>query len=229
LGAPAVTEANLRDVVDELVSEYGLTAQQASFDHRDVVRAWCEALPAGTKVTLEALEDLADVVECDERVIRVVDGRAQLAERQRLERADGRVTAAAMRERRWSTTEMLEIERRLPVNADPASVVTGAGGVPAATVERVLAARLDLVDEQAAMARELTTSGRAVDVVVGRAGAGKTYALPRRRRSGGTPVTGLWVWGSRPGPHTSSSPPPGSTPRRWPGSSSTSTRPQRGS
>jgi conjugative relaxase-like TrwC/TraI family protein len=175
--APAVTEDHLRDVVDELVSEHGLTAQQASFDHRDVVRAWCEALPPGTKVTLEALEDLAEVVEWDERVIPVVDGRAQLAERQRLERADGHVTAAAISERRWSTTEMLEIERRLLAAAGSASAVTGAGGVPTATVERVLAARRDLADEQAAMVRQLTTSGRAVDVVVGRAGTGKTYAL----------------------------------------------------
>ena len=79
-GAPAVTEDDLRAAVDEMVSEHGLTSQQASFDHRDVVRAWCESLPAGTKVTLEALEDLADVVESDERVIQVVDGRALLSE-----------------------------------------------------------------------------------------------------------------------------------------------------
>ena len=59
-----------------------MTPRQASFDHRDVVRAWCESLPAGTKVTLEALEDLADVVESDERVIQVVDGRALLSEQQ---------------------------------------------------------------------------------------------------------------------------------------------------
>jgi len=52
----------------------------------DVVRAWCESLPAGTKVTLEALEDLADLVESDDRVMRVVDGRALLRERRVLER-----------------------------------------------------------------------------------------------------------------------------------------------
>jgi hypothetical protein len=59
-----------------MVSEHGLTSQQASFDHRDVIRAWCESLPAGTGVTLEALEDLADVVESDERVIRWSTGGA---------------------------------------------------------------------------------------------------------------------------------------------------------
>jgi conjugative relaxase-like TrwC/TraI family protein len=177
-GAPTVTENHLRDVIDEMISEHGLTAQQASFDHRDVIRAWCEALPTGTKVTLEALEDLADAVERDERVVRIVDGRAQLTEGQRLERADGQVTTQGLRERRWSTVEMLELERRLLVNATgSAETATGAGEVTGAEVERALASRVNLGDEQAAMVRQLTTSGRAVEVVVGRAGTGKTYAL----------------------------------------------------
>ena len=176
-GAPAVTEDDLRAAVDEMVSEHGLTSQQASFDHRDVVRAWCESLPAGTKVTLEALEDLADVVESDERVIQVVDGRALLSERQRVERPDGHVTGPGLRERRWSTTDMLEVERRLLADAGPAGAGCGSGAIPAVVVERALASRRDLAGEQAAMVRRLTTSGDAVEVVVGRAGSGKTYAL----------------------------------------------------
>jgi conjugative relaxase-like TrwC/TraI family protein len=172
---PEVTEDHLRYVIDELVSERGLTAHQASFDHRDLVRAWCEALPAGTQVTLAALEDLADIVACDARVVAVVDGRAQLADHQKLERADGRITAPAVEDRRWSTTEMLEVERQLLADANgPAGA---AGQVRAGPVEQALESRTDLADEQAAMVRHLTTSGRPVDVVVGRAGTGKTYAL----------------------------------------------------
>jgi hypothetical protein len=176
-GAPPVTENDLRAGIDEMVSEHGLTSQQASFDHRDVLRAWCEALPAGTKVTLEALEDLADVVESDERVIRVVDGRALLSERQRVQRPDGHVTGPGLHERRWSTTDMLEIERRLLADAGAAGAGFGSRAIPAVVLERALASRRDLVGEQAAMVRRLTTSGDAVEVVVGRAGSGKTYAL----------------------------------------------------
>jgi hypothetical protein len=175
--APAVTENDLRAAVDEMVSEHGLTSQQASFDHRDVVMVWCESLPAGTKVTLEALEDLAGVVESEARVIRVVDGRALLSESQRIERSDGHVTGPGLRERRWSTTDMLEIERRLLADAGPAGAGCGSGAIPAGVVERALASRQDLEGEQAAMVRRLTTSGEAVEVVVGRAGSGKTYAL----------------------------------------------------
>jgi conjugative relaxase-like TrwC/TraI family protein len=176
-GAPAVAEDDLRGAVDAMVSEHGLTSQRASFDHRDVVRAWCESLPAGTKVTLDALEDLADVVESDERVIPVVDGRALLTERSALERPDGQVTGPGLWERRWSTTDMLEVERRLLADAGPAGADCGAGAIPTAVVEQALASQRDLAGEQAAMVHRVTTSGDAVEVVVGRAGSGKTYAL----------------------------------------------------
>jgi TrwC relaxase/AAA domain len=176
-GAPAVTENDLRGAIDEMVSEHGPTSQPASFDHRDVVRAWCESLPAGTKVTLDALENLADVVETDKRVIRVVDGRALLSERHRAERPDGQMTGPGPREWRWSTTDMLAVERRLLADARSAGAGCRSGAIPTAVVERAQDSRRDLVGEQAAMVRRLTTSGDAVDVVVGRADSGKTYAL----------------------------------------------------
>jgi conjugative relaxase-like TrwC/TraI family protein len=175
-GAPQVDDGHLRDVIEELLSERGLTAQQASFDHRDVIRAWCVSLPAGVKVTLAALEDLADVVESDTEVVPVVDGRASLAGNQLLPRPDGGVTAPAVGERRWSTTDMLAVERRLleAVGNEERPV---AGMVDPATVDQALGKRPELAAEQAAMVRQLTTSGSPVEVVVGRAGTGKTYAL----------------------------------------------------
>ena len=43
------------------------------------------------------------------------------------------------------------------------------------TIEAVLAARPELSDEQAAMVRGLAASGDGLQVVLGRAGSGKTY------------------------------------------------------
>ena len=178
LGRPGVhvAEQGVQDIVDEMVSPVGLTAQQASFDHRDVIRAWCAALPPGTEVTLDRLEQLAALLETDARVVPVVDGRRRLRAGTALVGAGGEVTGATAGEGRWSTTEMLDVEGRLlTTNATPAG--RAPGRVRAEVVEAVLEQRLDLAGEQAAVVRRLTTSGNALELVVGRAGSGKTYAL----------------------------------------------------
>ena len=56
-----------------------------------------------------------------------------------------------------------------------------AGVVDTEVVEAVLAERPGTAEEQAAMVRRITGSGAGVDVVVGKAGAGKTYALDAAR------------------------------------------------
>jgi conjugative relaxase-like TrwC/TraI family protein len=174
--AVQVTERHLDDAVDVMVSPVGLTAHQATFDHRDVIRAWCEALPVGTKATLDALEDLADVVESDPRVVTVLDGRPTPRDVHAVVAADGKLTTEVAVERRWTTTEMLDVERRLLAAGGHLSDGPR-GRVNAQTVEALLAERQDLAPEQAAMVRRVTTSGQGLELVVGRAGAGKTYAL----------------------------------------------------
>src|SRR5205085_65276 len=92
---------------------------------------------------------------------------------------------------RFTTIEMLHVERSLLTTAI-ASRHSDAGIVAPATVDDHLSARPDLTDEQADMVRTLTTSGDGVDVVVGRAGTGKTYALAAAadiwRAAGYTPI-----------------------------------------
>ncbi|MBW3643395.1 MAG: relaxase domain-containing protein, partial [Actinobacteria bacterium] len=193
--APCVTPAHLETIVDELVGPTGLTCEQASFDRRDVVRGWCGALPAGAGVDLEALEELAEGFLEEDRVVAVLDSRARLAPRQVLRTAEGRVTTAVAVERRWSTAEMLSVERRLLERAE-ASRGVGAGQVAEAVVNQRLAASPSLSAEQAAMVRTICGSGDAVEVVVGRAGTGKTYALAAAAsvwRAGGYRPIGLAI------------------------------------
>jgi ATP-dependent exoDNAse (exonuclease V) alpha subunit len=76
----------------------------------------------------------------------------------------------------WTTPEILELERRTVA----AAIVgrSGAFGVAdAAAVEAAVSVRPSLTDEQAAMIRRLTLSGNGLDIVVGRPGSGKTFAL----------------------------------------------------
>jgi ATP-dependent exoDNAse (exonuclease V) alpha subunit len=57
------------------------------------------------------------------------------------------------------------------------------GLVPKATVERAIAKRPRMTDEQAEVVRRLTGDGAAVAVVVGQAGTGKTFALAAAREA----------------------------------------------
>src|SRR5206468_2999479 len=78
--------------------------------------------------------------------------------------------------RRYSTPEMLNLERRLVDDAherkDQAVALADA-----ATVERAIGDRPLLADEQADLVRSLTLSGDGVQIVRAAAGTGKTYAL----------------------------------------------------
>jgi conjugative relaxase-like TrwC/TraI family protein len=173
--APTVRPRDLDAMADEMLSSRGLTQEHASFDRRDVMRGWCASLPGGARVDLETLEELVEGVLEDTRVLPVLDSTSRLSERQVLRRADGMVTTAVAVERRWSTAEMLAIEERVLERAERSTGV-GVAVVDEELVERACAGGL-LSDEQQSMVRTLTTSGNGVDVVVGRAGTGKTYAL----------------------------------------------------
>ena len=109
-----------------------------------------------------------------------------------IRRSDGRVVRADGGEARYSTPELLALEQRLLTQA----VARQDAGVAVAStdqVETALRRRPSISDEQAAMVRRLLTSGAGVEVVVGKAGAGKTFALDAARdawHSAGVSVVG---------------------------------------
>ena len=160
-----------------LVGVEGLTGGASSFSRRDVIRAWCGRLPRGGEV--RRVEGLADGVLRSEAVVALAVGVGLGAT---VRRADGRVMRADPTERRYSTPEMLRIERRL-IDTAVRRVDAGVGVATQAALEEAIVARPTLGSEQAEMVRVLTTSGQGVEVVVGRAGTGKTYALDTAREA----------------------------------------------
>ena len=74
-------------MADELAAPDGLTARASTFTRRDVVRAWCDRLPAGG--------DVAQVIR----------------------RVDGRVVSADTDEPRYSTPELLALEQGVVAGA----------------------------------------------------------------------------------------------------------------
>lgn len=92
------------------------------------------------------------------------------------------MTRATAEERRHSTPEMLATERRL-IEGALARRGEGAGVVEEHTVDAALGRRPSLGGEQAEMVRRLTRDGDGVQVVAGKAGAGKTFALDAAREA----------------------------------------------
>jgi conjugative relaxase-like TrwC/TraI family protein len=127
-----------------------VTESDAYFTRGDIVRSVATGATQGA--TLDQIEAKVDEYLSSANAVELVEGRI------------------------WTTPEILELER-----STVAAAVAGRGGrmavVDAGTVEAAVAARPSLSDEQREMIRSLTQSGDAVQLVVGRAGAGKTFAL----------------------------------------------------
>ena len=101
---------------------------------------------------------------------------------------------AARNARRYTTGEMLATEVAV-LTAAAAGRCAGVGLADPDDVAAALAAR-ELSTEQQAMVRRVATSGAGVEVIVGKAGAGKTSALAAAAeawRAGGVPVLGTAV------------------------------------
>jgi conjugative relaxase-like TrwC/TraI family protein len=179
----------------ELAGRNGLTRARSSFTRRDVQQAWCEQLPAGAPVDVALLERLADqFLESDDAIVLAVGEPASVRDTV-LKRRDGRMVRALPDERRYSTRSLLRAEERLMRRALQGRDAGVGLAAPEAT-ERAIAARPTLSAEQEEIVRRLAGDGDAVAVVVGVAGAGKTFALAAAREAweaSGTPVIGAAV------------------------------------
>ena len=176
----AIDEQQVAQVEKRLAGPEGLTRQRASFNRRDVVQAWCEQLPQGAEVPL--VEDLAERLATSTKVVALATDIRGLARADVIRRADGRLVPATADERLFSTPELLALERRILDHADRTGLAA-CGTVAPENLERLLTSRPELSGEQAAMVRRLCGEGVPVAVVVGKAGAGKTFALDAARQA----------------------------------------------
>jgi conjugative relaxase-like TrwC/TraI family protein len=148
------------DVGPDLLGPGGLCANAATFDRRDVLQQIAARHGPGI--------DAADALDAAGRLL----ARADVVP----------LSAVGRREPRYTTMAQLEMEAALVAMA--ARRNTGrAGVVDPAVVERAIADRPSLSGEQAGMIRSLTGSGAGIEVVVGRAGSGKTFALDAARQA----------------------------------------------
>jgi conjugative relaxase-like TrwC/TraI family protein len=149
---------DLADVADELSSAHGVTKQASTFDRRDVLREWASAHREGASV--ERLERLADRWVASPHTVPVNDGTGR-------EHLGGA---------RYSTPEMLEVERRL-VQTGMDRQDAGVARATRTALAEAVAGEPTISEEQTEMVREITRSGDGVQVVRAAAGTGKTFAL----------------------------------------------------
>jgi conjugative relaxase-like TrwC/TraI family protein len=156
-GRPA-TRTQLDAALTALAGPAGLTEQASTFTRADVVDALAKRLPVAPSAQ-EAL------TQAEEAADRFLEERAVRVARDRRLGVD-----------RFSTPELLELERRL---VDGATQRTGERCVVVRPeiVRQVLDRHTTVGEDQAAMVRDLTQGGDGVAVVVGRAGSGKTWTL----------------------------------------------------
>jgi conjugative relaxase-like TrwC/TraI family protein len=152
-GDQGPSEALVARVFDHLAGPEGLTAQASTFAREGMITALGAGLVGATRQELEAL-----------------------ASRFLAERAVSVVADRALEERRWTTPELLGVERRL-VAAAVYRAGERAGLVAPEAVREALGAHPNLGEDQAGMVRDAYLDGAGVRVVVGRPGTGKTYTV----------------------------------------------------
>ncbi len=170
---PGALEPRRLDVQQsvQILGVYGLTARQATFTRRDLIRAVASHAPLGmSRVQLEAT---VDRILADHDAVRPLPPRSR----------DGETEPAAMdrwtetgHDLRYTTPEMLALERGMVATAQ-ARAGAGGGMARADTVAAAMASRRTLTADQRAMIEEVCLSPAGVLVIEGDAGVGKTYAL----------------------------------------------------
>jgi len=187
-----------RQIIDVITGPEGVTQRASSFSRRDAVidlttrSAILSTNAADTALRGEAL--LRHLLR-DQRVVPVLaPGPRTSSEVVRVRDASGRIVRTVdQSERRYTTVDLLTAETELlhlAANRQDA----GAALVPRRIVDQVLATNPTLDADQAAMVRTVASSGAGVDVVIGKAGTGKSTALGAYRQvldAAGIPVLGV--------------------------------------
>jgi len=185
-------------LLDAMTGPDGVTKQASSFSRRDAIidLAGHSAIHgASADNAAGRVEILVNRLLRDDRVVPVLAPAAHTSgELLRVRDATGRIIRTIdQSERRYTTIDLLAAETEL-LHRATSRRDAGVARIPRPLADGVLAARACLDPDQQSMVRTLATSGAGVDVVVGKAGTGKSTALGAYRAAldaAGIPVVGV--------------------------------------
>jgi hypothetical protein len=187
-----------RQLLDAVTGPEGVTQRASSFSRRDaVIDLTTRSAILSTNAADVALrtEALLQHLLRDQRVVPVLaPGPRTSSEILRVRDASGRIVRTVdQSERRYTTVDLLTAETEL-LHRATSRQDAGVALVPRHIVYQVLAVNPTLDADQEAMVRTIASSGAGVDVVVGKAGTGKSTALGTYRAAldaAGIPVVGV--------------------------------------
>ena len=185
-------------LLDAMIGPDGVTRRASSFSRRDAVidlAARSGIYGASADSAAMRIEILANRLLRDDRVVPVLAPAARTtSELLRVRDATGRIVRTVdQSERRYTTIDLLTAEAELLQRA-VGRMHAGVARIPRHIVDQVLAAHPTLDPDQQTMVRTLASSGAGVNVVVGKAGTGKSTALGAYRAAldlAGIPVIGV--------------------------------------
>jgi conjugative relaxase-like TrwC/TraI family protein len=152
-----------------------LTNERSSFSHADLIRNLADSYRGGA-YSAKILARADAILDSHDLVIALDQSASALTKGDIRRGAGGRVYAYSVTQK-WTTPEMLDLEREL-VDAAVSRQGTGVAKLDRDLVEVLIdRAPFTLSAEQANAVRGLTTSGNGVDVLHAGAGSGKTSAV----------------------------------------------------
>ena len=155
LGRTEVKPVDPGSLADRLLASTGLTHRKSTFDRRDVLRGIAESLPTGAP--LQLIEEHADRLVATNEVVPLLPSAGR---------------------RHYSTVDLLATEQKALTLAE-ALRDAGIAVVP----PNARPATRALTSGQQEMVDHLLSAGAGVEVVVGRAGSGKTAGLAAAHRA----------------------------------------------
>src|SRR5450759_1511128 len=158
----------------EILSQ--LTPDRSSFSHADLIRDLADSYRGGA-YSAAILARADAILDSSNLVVALGQSAAALTKGDIRRGAGGRVYAYSVTQK-WTTPEMLDLERQLveaAVSRQGTNIAKLDGDLVEALIDR--ARSFTLSAEQAAAVRGLTTSGNGVDVLHAGAGSGKTSAV----------------------------------------------------
>lgn len=157
--AAGLAPEEVAEVLAHLAGPDGVTAHTSAFERRDVMRALAAAAPDGAHVA--ALESWTEAFLAGPDIVAL--------------------SAGPRGQARYTTHSLLALEDSV-LTAAVSRRESAAGEITRSQIlDHVLADRPSLSAEQAQMVRRLCLDGDGIAVVVGKAGAGKTFALEAAR------------------------------------------------
>jgi len=133
--------------------DHAVTAHASHFDRRDAIQAVADSMRAGAPA--DQVEQLADAFLSSDVVLPI--GETKKGER-------------------FTTVRIWEIERKALSGAEQMTAAKDRAVAGELTAARVIAKRPNLKPDQQAMVKRLLSGGQGLQVVIGEAGTGKTFA-----------------------------------------------------